>query len=169
MAWLSLENNLSPESGNADWLFETCLSHAFKVLLDSVTETVEQVGQRCAPHEVVLAVLRIGYVPGRSILSLKIYDKQKNITQNISVSKSSENWDFFKQWIWGQLGYKNSFVGKCIKHKGHSIAIKAEVLFLFSYKGQADLSEREYAFLQYIACTRPLDGNDKEQGFVCLE
>lgn len=44
----------------------------------------------------------------------------------------------------------------------------AKVVLLFSSKGQADRSERKYAFLQYMECTEPLDGIDKELGCVCL-
>lgn len=36
----------------------------------------------------------------------------------------------------------------------------AKVLLLFSLNGQADHSERIYAFLQYIDCTGPLGGID---------
>lgn len=31
---------------------------------------------------------------------------------------------------------------------------------LFSLKGKADFLEREYEFLQYIYCTKPVDGSD---------
>lgn len=45
---------------------------------------------------------------------------------------------------------------------------KARVLQLFSLKGQADCLERKYAFLQFMACTRPLDTIDRKIGCVCL-
>lgn len=44
----------------------------------------------------------------------------------------------------------------------------AKVLFSFSLKEQADRSEREHAFLQYMDRTRPLDGIDKKIGIVSL-
>lgn len=44
----------------------------------------------------------------------------------------------------------------------------AKVLRLFSLKERADRLEREYACLQQMSCTRPLDGIDKELGLVCF-
>lgn len=43
----------------------------------------------------------------------------------------------------------------------------AKVLLLVSLNTQADRSERECAFLQYMDYTRPLDGINKEIGSVC--
>lgn len=47
---LSLQNNLSPENGNGRLISETFSSHVIKVLLDSVTKTVVQLGRLCASH-----------------------------------------------------------------------------------------------------------------------
>lgn len=52
---LSSINNSSPESGNVGRLWKMYSSHYVKVLPDLVTETVVQVGQLYASHEVVLA------------------------------------------------------------------------------------------------------------------
>lgn len=37
-----------------------------------------------------------------------------------------------------------------------------------SSRNQAGLSDWEYAFLQYLDCTRSLDEIDKKLGYVCL-
>lgn len=52
---LSLGNNLSPESGSVRRIFEIFSSHAVRVLLDLVIETLVQLGQPYASYEVVVA------------------------------------------------------------------------------------------------------------------
>lgn len=37
----------------------------------------------------------------------------------------------------------------------------AKMLLLLFFKGHANRSGREYAFLQFMDCTRPLDGTEK--------
>lgn len=44
----------------------------------------------------------------------------------------------------------------------------ANVILLLSLKRQAECSEKEYTFLQYMDCTKRLDGMDEELGCVCL-
>lgn len=61
-------------------------SHAVKVVLDLVTETKVQVGQRFASHEVALAVSWSVYVPGATVPNMKDYDERQNIIQNIPVA-----------------------------------------------------------------------------------
>lgn len=39
--------------------------------------------------------------------------------------------------------------------------LKAKILILFSLKTKTDLSGSEYAILQYMNCTRPLDDDDE--------
>lgn len=64
---------------------------------------------------------------------------------------------------------KNRFVVIEEKAENKLVLLMAKVLLLFSLAGQADLLERQCAFLQYKNCTRPLEGMDNEMGFVCLK
>lgn len=67
---MSLMNNSNPESGKVGRLLKLFPSQAFKVLLGPVTETVVQVIQSSASHEVPLAVSQSGYVPGGIVPSM---------------------------------------------------------------------------------------------------
>lgn len=59
---LSLENNLSPASGNARRILKIFLSHAVNVVLDQSTETLLQMDQPYALLKAVLSASRSGYV-----------------------------------------------------------------------------------------------------------
>lgn len=59
--------------------------HAVKSLQDSMTEMVAQVGKRYASPEAMRTVSLSGYVPGEIVASLKDYEEQGNIIQNVPV------------------------------------------------------------------------------------
>lgn len=95
-------------------------SHAVKILLDLVTKTMVQVDQLHASHEVVLSVSQIGYVPDAIIPSLKDYDEQRNIIQNIPVGETTTRRFFACEEFESIKAVKNSFVvieEKCWTHE----------------------------------------------------
>lgn len=70
---LSLTNNSNSNSDHVELLLKSMSSHAFKVLLELVTETLVQVDQPGALHELVLVVSRSGYGSGGIVPDLKDY------------------------------------------------------------------------------------------------
>lgn len=63
---------------------------------------------------------------------------------------------------------KNIFVEIEERKEGTSVIWIAKVLLVITLKGLADRSEIGYAFLQFMDCTRPLNGIDNGPGCMCL-
>lgn len=82
-------NNPGLGIGTVQQFFKTFSSCAVKVLPDLVVETMVQVGQRYISREALLAVPRSTYVPDEILSSLKAYDKQRNVLQNIAMKETT--------------------------------------------------------------------------------
>lgn len=105
-------------------------SHAVRVLLDMVTETLVQVGQSYTLHEVVRAVFWSTYAPGEIVLPLKDYVEQRNIIESISVAESTIQRVFaWKNWM--EQGYKKSVVVIEANVESTSVLLIAKVELLF--------------------------------------
>lgn len=63
---------------------------------------------------------------------------------------------------------KNSFAEKAGREENKSVLWIANVLLLLNLKEQADFTERECVFLQYMECTRWLDDAERELRCVCV-
>lgn len=81
----------------------------------------------------------------------------KTLFKIVALKESASNMDM-----------TNSFVLIEGKLDGILVLRIAKTLLLFLLKKEADCSEGENAFLQYIDCSRRLDGFDKDLGCVSL-
>lgn len=82
---LLLGNIPNLQIANVNRILKTFFGDAVEFQLDLVTERLLQVDQPYASHKVVLAVSRSYLLPGGIVPSLKDYDEDRNIVQNIFV------------------------------------------------------------------------------------
>lgn len=95
-------NNLSLKSGNVERISEMLCSHPVIVLLNFIVETVMQVGQPYASHEVVIAVSQNGYLSGGIISSVNDHCKQNKYYSKHSCSGKHYSASFCRKKIGGQ-------------------------------------------------------------------
>lgn len=113
------------------------------ILLDLVTETVVQVCQVYASHEVVLAICQDSYVTGGIVPRLADHNEQRNIIQKIPMENTNQ-----RVFVCKEFGSNESKKNGSVVVEGNAKVILvlwlARILLLYSSKEQAELLEREY-------------------------
>lgn len=92
---------------------------------------------------------------GRMIPCLRDYDGHRNVIQSAAKVESTVQQVFACDEIGSNKAMKNNFVVIAGKEENENLLRLATVFLLFTLK--MDCTEKEYGFLQYMECKRPLD------------
>lgn len=105
-----METKPSLDRGAFERMIKMFYSHAAKAPPNLVTTKTLKVDQSYVSYEAVLAVFRCNYIPSRSVPSLKSYNEQRSIIQNIPVWETTIQLDFICKKFRSNEAMKNNFV-----------------------------------------------------------